>query len=214
MTISLDIQSGVAAATYDDLIALVAAYLNRTDLNARIPALIELAERRFNRTLTTPEREVDEITTVTGDMELPGDFYQLVSVYLATDSKRPLQQVTPQALREMNLSNTPGLPMHFALSAGFMKFGPSPDGPYDLHFTYIRKIELLGVNVPANWLLEKHPDIYLYGTLVQAEAFLNNDERIQLWKGALDEALQELVDMGNRMRYSAAPLRMRSPVCV
>ena len=46
-----------------------------------------------------------------------------------------------------------------------------------------------------------------------AEAFLWDDERIPLWKSAWDESLGELkVDHGNRKRYGASPLRIRSTV--
>lgn len=214
MSISLNLTTGVAAPDYDGLVNLVKAYLNRSDLDARIPAFIELAERRFNRVITSPDREVDEITTVSGDMPLPSDFYQLISAYIDTEPKTPLQWVAPQMLTALYPQQTTGRPVVFTIVSNAIKFAPFPDAPYDLHFTYLRKIELLGANVPGNWLLTAHPDIYLYGALVQAEAFLVNDERISLWKGALDEAMGELIDAGNRRRTSAAPVRLRSSVCV
>lgn len=213
MAISLDIASGVAAGTLEDLTALVGHYINRSDLADRIPGFIEMAERRLNRILVTPEREIDATATIAATLPLPSDFYQLVSIWLNVNPRVPLEQVTPQELRARYSSQATGQPAVFAISAGMFKFGPAPDGDYTLDYTYIRDIPLLGVNTPSNWLLESHPDIYLYGALVQAEAFLNNDERVPLWRAALDEALAELTDAGNRKRYSAAPLRLRSSVC-
>lgn len=212
MAVSLDITSGVTAGNLEDLTALVGYYINRSDLADRIPGFIEMAERRFNRTLVAPEREIDATVTVAAEVPLPPDFHQLTSIWLNTDPRVPLEQVTPQELRARYSSQTTGRPAVFAISAGNFKFGPAPDSDYTLDFTYIRNIPLLGVNTPSNWLLESHPDIYLYGALVQAEAFLNNDERVPLWRAALDEALAELTDAGNRKRYSAAPLRLRSSV--
>jgi hypothetical protein len=64
---------------------------------------------------------------------------------------------------------------------------------------------------PANWLLTRHSDIYLWATLLTAEAFLVNDERLGVWKAALDEAIDELVQAGNRKRF-VGRMRLRSPV--
>ena len=33
----------------------------------------------------------------------------------------------------------------------------------------------------TNWLITNAPDIYLYGTMLEAEPFIMNDERVQLW---------------------------------
>ena len=67
---------------------------------------------------------------------------------------------------------------------------------------------------PSNWLLERRADIYVYAALLQAEAHIVNDERLSLWKAALDEALADLNADGNRQRIAAAPFRLRNPVTV
>ena len=42
---------------WTELKASVAEWLNRSDLTSKIPELIALAERKFNRIIVTPERE-------------------------------------------------------------------------------------------------------------------------------------------------------------
>ena len=37
------------------------------------------------------------------------------------------------------------------------------------------------VDRPHNWLLAKHPDAYLFGTLAEAELYIGHDERAPLW---------------------------------
>ena len=61
----------------------------------------------------------------------------------------------------------------------------------------------------TNWLLAAHPDAYLYGTLLQAEGYLVNDERLPVWKLALEEALREIDSAGKRKQNGAAPLAPR-----
>jgi hypothetical protein len=197
--------------TWAELKASLAEWLNRTDLTAKIPELIALAERRFNRKLFVPERETAATLTINAaSIALPADFWALRGIYLDSDPIVQMQPVTLAALRD-GYSNS-GKPLVYAISAENIVFGPVPDGTYSAKITYYATIPALGASVATNWLLTDHPDIYLYGSLLMAEAYLWNDPRLGLWKAALDEAMAELTEAGNRKRYSAQPMRLRSPV--
>jgi len=78
--------------------------------------------------------------------------------------------------------------------------------------TYFQKIPALTSTNTTNWLLDKYPDIYLYGTLCTAQAYLRDDERLAVWKGAWDEALGELERAGIKARLPSTPLVMRPGV--
>lgn len=212
MSLVLDIEGSVAAPNYEALITLVGDYLNRSDLNARIPTFIELAIRRFNRNLWTPEREVTLTVAASGNYALPTDFYQLRSAFITADDDIPLEQVSFDQLK--GFANFSSIPAHFAIQGGVMYFDPQPDGPYNLTINYYASIAQLSDAKPSNWLLEKHPDVLLYGSLVQAEAFLGDDNRIPLWKAALDEGLGEIMRVGIRQRVSAGPIKMRANTVV
>ena len=51
-------------------------------------------------------------------------------------------------------------------------------------------ITALSGGSPTNWLLTSHPDVYLYGTLMEAAPYLKDDERVVIWKGLLAEAVE------------------------
>ncbi len=207
MTISIDVQSSVAAPSYDALITLVGTYLNRSDLNGSIPAFIELAHRRFNRTLFTEERHGTRNFIATGTTYSTSlDIYRIKGLFVTDDDDTPLDQVTLDELKRAYEETD--RPRRYAYVGGTFYFDPQPD---NVRFTliYDANIPILSGNNQMNWLLAKHPDIYLYGALVQAEAFLENDARVQLWKSALDEALGEVLDADQRKRFSAGPLVMR-----
>ena len=57
---------------------------------------------------------------------------------------------------------------------------------------FYAKVPSLSSTRPTNWILLNAPDIYLYGSLLEAEAFLQNDPRIQLWKQGFDQAVADL----------------------
>jgi hypothetical protein len=213
MTIAILPVSVTELSTYGGLVDAVGRWLKDTGLEDRITDFIALAEARFNRVLPVSARELTTTLSTTGEvLDLPADFSKARAAYLDTDPRRPLEQVSPSVLRTRYGVQTTGVPQAYALIAGQMVLGPAPDDEYDLILTYEATIPSLNSASQSNWLSVAHPDIYLYGTLVQAEAYLWNDERVTLWKVALDEAMAELIGSSNRNRYGAAPLQMRSSV--
>lgn len=216
MAIIVDTNPAIAAQDYTALISLVSRYLNRSDLNDEIPAFIELATRRFNRTLFTSDRDatVDFVATG-GSYNIPPTMklYRVKALFVSDGDDHPLEQVSFDDLKRFD--EYYGKPGRFALSGNTFYFDPQidPDGNgVGMTLMYEQGIQLLGGDNPSNWLLDEHPDIYLYGSLVQAEAFLENDARVQLWKAALDEAMEELLRSNQRRKFGEAVLTMRVDV--
>lgn len=208
--------SGVAdgdITTYSGLVSTIADWLNRPDLADQVGDFVILLEARLNRILRTPEME--ETATLEADAEridLPVDFLQARALYLDSDPRRELEAVSLGTLRTKYAQQIAGQPEVYAISGTEIVFGPEPDAEYDAILTYYQKITALSSDNQTNWLIVSHPDIYLYGSLVMAEAFLWDDERLPMWKSAWDEALDELMEHGKRKQYGAAPLRLRASV--
>jgi hypothetical protein len=59
-----------------------------------------------------------------------------------------------------------------------------------------------------NEVLRIAPDLYLYGALTEAEAYLVNDPRIQVWETKFQQAFQELMDQAHQSDYSSNTLTM------
>jgi hypothetical protein len=142
---------------------------------------------------------------------LPDDLWELRAVWIERDPRQPLEEVTQAVLRGRYGAQATGLPQVFAVSGGDLLLAPAPDSAFPLVLTYKQTIPALSDAVPTNWLLTKHPDIYLWAALLAAEAYLVNDERLAVWKGALDEAIDELMQAGDRKRFVGG-MRLRSPV--
>ena len=108
-----------------------------------------------------------------------------------------------------------GKPYYFTMIGGStnqLEVLPSPDSTYTSSIVYYTRIAALSDSATSNWLLAAHPDIYLFGTLVEAEPYLKNDERMPMWTARLDKALNDLGLQGQRERHTASGLRMRSRV--
>jgi len=209
MALVLDIPPSTNLGSWSGLREAVAAWLDRDDLNDRIPDFIRLAEARFRREIVRTEQE----TIVSLPGTLPSDFDSARAVYLTDAPTIALTQISPAELRGRYSGPGTGPPQVYAISAGQIIVGPPPNAAYAATLLYNRKIPALGSSVQTNWLLDDHPDLYLFGTLLHAEFFGWNDDRLPLIKSAVDEAIIEINDAGNRRRYGGGPIAARSPVC-
>ena len=190
----------MALANYADLLAGVANWLNRADLTDRIPEFIDLAESEFNRTLRAIEMEGRATATLTGDaIAVPADFIGVKSITYANTN---LDFATPAELFEITTSGTP---RYYTVSDGQFFFRPSPsDGVVTI--AYYQAIPALTVTNTTNWLMTKHPDLYLFATCAQADVFVWNDERLPLWKARTVEIIDQINGATLKERYGGRRL--------
>ena len=186
----------MAITTYSELQSAVADWLNRSDLTARIPDFITLAETRINRDLRAREQQVIATANVdTPFFALPGDFLEFKS-FRITDtggSAFELMLATPEqiseALTESSVSSTP---QFVTIIGDQFQLWPSPDQMYVGSLAYVRKVPALSDAAPTNWLLSDAPDVYLYGALMSAGPFLRDNEALVTFKTLFDEAIEAI----------------------
>lgn len=206
MSIAIDTSSDGAISSYSDLVTEVGEWLNRTDLNARIPGFIRLCEARLNRLLRTPEMETFALLTASSEAtSLPLDFLAMRSLSIEGVPDRPLSAFAPNAVPRAYSGQT-GIPVGYYISNRTIYLAPPPASETTLDMFYFAKLTALTDAMPSNWLLASHPDIYLYGALVEASAFIDDPARVQQWKAAYDESIGELMSAGTKARYGSGPL--------
>jgi hypothetical protein len=184
-------------ATYADLLSGVADWLQRTDLTARIPDFVTLAEAQMNRTLRVRRMEARATASLSeGLTALPADFLEAITLTLADGTK--LDPVPTDVMADYSeLSAESGAPRFFGLMGEGVQAYPAPDRPYDVTLTYYARIPALSVSTPGNWVLSQYPDAYLYGTLLQAGPYLRDSEATGVW-GALQASALEAIKAETR----------------
>lgn len=191
----------MSIATYSELVSAIGDWLDRDDLAVRVPDFIRLAEARLNRLLDDPDMEA--ITTLTGDgAALPADFGSMISI--GTSDGNPLKAMGNAEYAAILPQS--GVSRYYTIREGAIYYVP---GSANVTLVYRRSLPGLSATDTTNWLLDRAPDAYLYGSLVQASAFLAEDDRLPLWKGAFDEAIAELRTDGTRRKWGAGPLAPR-----
>ena len=208
----------MAITTYAELQTATANWLDRTDLTARIPEFIELAEANFNRVIRQPDMVAkdDSFSLASRYNTLPTDTLEIVRIVVDLTPVIVLEYLTPEEISERRVSmSATGKPYYFTVIGGSsnqLEVVPSPDSTYTSSIVYYTRIAALSDSATSNWLLAAHPDIYLFGTLVEAEPYLKNDERMPMWTNRLDKALMALRLQGERELHTGSSLRMRSRV--
>ena len=202
----------MAISNYSELQTAVANWLDRDDLAARIPEFIALCEARFNRSLRIRAMETLDISvdTVSGTstVALPTGYVQMRDISLITSPITQLQYVTPEIMNRLNAGSFTGKPETYTIIANNILFGPTPDAVYDISMLYYKTFDALTDAAPTNWVITNAPDVYLYGALLEAEPFLMNDQRVQLWATALTQSITTLQEQDNKDRHSGSALRV------
>ena len=203
----------MAITSYSTLISAVKTYLNRSDISDdQIKEFISLAEASFNRVLRTR----NQLTRSTSDISTqfvsqPSDLLELYNIQLNSDPIVRLEQVSLSAMDTLkSASSATGKPTYFAITGADLEFYPAPDASYEIEVIYYKTIAPLSTSNTENFLLTNQVDIYLFGTLVQAEPFLMNDERIGVWGALLGKGIEELRISDERSQTESGTIVMRA----
>jgi hypothetical protein len=200
-------------ATYSELSAAIIDYMDDASLSTKTDTFIALAEARFNRVLDTIDQQ--QTTTLDGSgtsIALPSDYYEVRGLYLNGQYTLPLEALTVNALKSLYPDNLSGVPLAYAIDGPNIVLGPLPNATCTLTLNYKAKMQGLSGSATTNWLLTKHPDLYLVASLVAAELRGWNDGRLPILKSAADEMIMEINEAGKKAKIAAGPLRMRATI--
>lgn len=158
---------------------------------------------------------------------VPDDFLEAQSVRIQENGQvREIYPLPPDRISRKEIQT--------GLTLGYVRIGSSlvlmggsrpTAAPGDLtggtpyYLTYFSKISALSdtpiiVSVPGgdqtvaqdtNWLLQKEPGLYLYGSLIEASPYLKDDERVQVWATQYQSILAGMKAADDRARYGNAP---------
>jgi len=74
---------------------------------------------------------------------------------------------------------------------------------------YYAKPTFLSTANTSNVFLANYPDALLYGSLIEAEPYLINDARSQLWSTLYDRAIKNITEANESSEFAGVPLQMK-----
>lgn len=192
--------------TYEQLKERIADTLNRQDLTSVIPTFIEMCESALNSDLNHFKQ--DKLLSITLDgryTSLPSDWLSTHRLSLDTHESLSLISIDEmQALRKQN--DITSTPIYYAHVADNFEVFPAADSESaELYY----KVRLPALASEQNFVATDYPDIYLYGSLIHAAPYLQDDERLPIWLSLYTKSLEKANSQSNSSRYSGTGLKMR-----
>lgn len=186
----------MAITTYAELQTAIGDWLNRADLDQKIPDFIRLAESTLNDVLRSADMVTQStgVTITSGRATLPADALEIVYAQVASTDDEPLEQITPQQLTMLRRTRTRDAanPRFFAIIGRDIVVTPTPaSGSIDID--YYQRIPALTSSNTTNWLLDDAPHMYLYTSLLHATPFLMDDARYAVFNSTVSQQVMAAV---------------------
>ena len=180
----------MALSNYTDLQTSIAAWLHRSDLTAIIPDFIALAESRINSELTLRVMEQDAtLATVIGHdyTDVPSRMVEAIAAFITIGGvQSEMTRVDPVKLPAGNVN---GMPQYWATDGDTIKFDCPLDNTYTITLRYKQGFALASTS--TNWLMTRHPRVYLYGAQAEACAYTRDPQGLSLFDGLFNQALRD-----------------------
>lgn len=191
-----------------DFCSTVRSWLNRKDLSDDVvTSLVRMGEERINDYLRVKDMLVIATLPIEdGRVLLPSDWLELELVrWVGGRDLRFIPRSDMYASAPENTENK------YTISGNYITFGgvivPADDAEVEIH--YLASIPPLG-DTP-NWLLTKHPTLFVSATLVMASAFGFEDERAASWDASVTAKINQLNSMYLQAKASGSRLTRTNP---
>lgn len=194
---------------YTTLQTAIADWLARSDLTTFLPNFTQNWEEDFYREPRNWGSWMESTLNVSISSSVaavPSDYLGLKIAYISGQTSAPLKRISlDQLYQRYPRSLGTGQAVYIARNGSNFEFGPEA-GSGTLSGTYYAKPTALRSDGDgANWLTTNAPDLCLYGSLLAAEPFLQNDKRIPTWQLMYDRAIESYRNQFKEEDYSGSP---------
>jgi hypothetical protein len=181
--------------TYDSLVEDVIRYSERDDTSfvQQIPRLIAMAEQEIAAQIKTLW-ELNVVTTAlvpaAGTLIKPSRWRKTVSMKI---NGEPVLHRSQDYVAQVQTEFSQGVPQYYAdYDYNHWALGPIPNSNYTVEIIYYSLVQPLDSTNQQNLITQVAPQAILFGTLLQAQGYLKSPDKLQLWRGMYDNAMQAL----------------------
>lgn len=213
----------MAITNWSELVTAIQSYMmDRTDLAANAPEFITLGEGIINYgfdggIIEIPGLRVRDMETVvsltpsSNVCTLPSDYIEAKRVVELASIRRPLEPITEDAADDRYPTRSSGLACHYMIIGDELTALPLSSN--DIEVTYYAAVPALTASAPTNWLLTKHPGIYLRATLFQAADWLKDgSDEVTKQASMLAALVKAFNGTDNRAKFANSGTYNREPV--
>jgi hypothetical protein len=137
---------------------------------------------------------------------LPTNYIQMRNFQINSTPVRALEYVTPELYDRIWGGSASGTPSVYTVIADELQLGPTPDSVMTMEMLFYKKFDALSDSATTNWMITNAPDVYLYASTGEAQAFLGIDLSTSI--SLYERAVKSLSDADARDRHSGSVLRI------
>ena len=179
----------MAIDTYTSLKAAIERWTHRSDLDSYIDDFIDITESRLNRELQVSQQETRVTLSASSEyISFPTDSISIRAIQLNTSPVRELQYITPIEMDRLD-DNSTDLNYYTIEGNQIRLQSVSSDS---IEVIYYAKISALADTNTSNWVLETHPEAYLYGAVSEAFKYAQDDEQASKYVAMFNEVISRI----------------------
>lgn len=181
-----------------DLRTAVIEQIGNADIADVFPRLVKMAEADFNRRLRCREQITElSITVADGIAPVPDDMAEPIGLF--TTSGRELAQTARSGYERLGSKD------------GFWSMDGSnimaQDADYAVIY-YAKVPTITGSMTDSNWLLQKHPELYLYAVSEKAAKHMSNVELATAAGSLAETEYSNVAGQDHNERFARARVRV------
>lgn len=176
------------------------------EILGRAPAAVvyEMVTADVNNTLRLRAMEATATVTEAETVPLPTDYLDMVSVYRDSATRTALSPTTSDTLAR--IYQPTGTPATYAVENGQLRLSPAPAGSESLVMRYFAALPDLVADSDTNGVLDRYPQIYVYGSLAHHAGLMRDSEAASMWFPAYEKAKKQAELDETRFRSGAGPM--------
>lgn len=187
----------MAISTYMELTEAVSRWMHRADLVPLVGDFVMLAESRINDVLRHPMMEKRASAVAESEwLAIPDDMLEVR--HFEADGKR-LESLAVDQI-EVNYDHV-GEPQFYAVIDAQFRILPFPERDASVEILYYAAVPSLSNESPANWLLTRNPNVYLYAALLEACIYADDDAKAQKYQQLFTESIAAAMESGAKLRH-------------
>jgi len=189
---------------YTEIVDAAIAYSMRTDPETRdmMPIFLKIVESRLNRSLHVGKMHHRAVINVQENQTyygLPADFLAIRDIQIKDGAT--LHYVAPDA---MNAAEKDDI---YTLIADQLQIHPARQGDV-IEMVYSKKLTELSDRDVTNWVSELYPDLYIFGLLVEINAFAKDGPSGEIWNSRFNSAIGSVQLNDDMNRWSGPTLQI------
>lgn len=208
MSIAIPTYAPGAINSYTELVTEIRDMMDDGDYaQEAIDRALRKAEAEFNRTLRTPDMETRAVMTLVDELTaLPVDFLEMRVIFVEGMPDAPLASMSPAGMLQSYYGRA-GTPMAYTIEGNSLRVGPVGTAPIEM--VYYARIPGLSDAQVSNWLLRKHPDLYVAGVMYHLARRERDADGMAQAAQEVSTLTESIKNAALRARWGAAPLTPR-----